>query len=525
MKKVLLLLGFVLATLCADAQTAQSVAFAGGTQKAQRSLKAPTKAFLKKVSVPKDDKPLFNPEGEEEGYIMTYTDNNGFYEQTYTNGKVTVRRNGSTYYFNSLTPGGNRSYRGAEESWLKGDRVGDEIVVKAGQVLVENQAKKLYLEVVHADESGNITSFEEEARLKIGADGELTTQNNDILAIYEDADNEEDAGFFGFFYDLDLKPMGELVRFEFPKGVTPQTYVLSGTDVYGEKSARLVKVAFDDGKFYISGLASTSPDEVYEGTYTATTASIPSFQIVKDADMFYYRIAPVVVDDDMNFSYKYSIDFDLSADHKTLTLASDVSYLCEISYDLNEIVTNIGGVTIKQYAGDHAAKPAAPQIEQWDELNNALVFNVPTEDVDGEYINPDKLSYRFYADGKPYVFTTADYERLTDDMTDIPFDFTDNFDIANNGVRKIVYFHNLNCKKLHVESVYTVDGVATASDRTLYDFDPTAINANSASNAVVATEYYSPEGLRLAQPQRGSVVIEILKYADGSTRTAKLIAK
>lgn len=74
------------------------------------------------------------------------------------------------------------------------------------------------------------------------------------------------------------------MRFEFPKGVKPQTYVLSGTDANGVKASRQVKIAFSDGKFFISGLASQSPEEVYEGTYSGTTASIPSFQIVKDAD-------------------------------------------------------------------------------------------------------------------------------------------------------------------------------------------------------------------------------------------------
>lgn len=55
-------------------------------------------------------------------------------------------------------------------------------------------------------------------------------------------------------------------------------------DPEGEDEARQVKIAFSDGKFFISGLASKSPEEVYEGTYSGTTASIPSFQIVKDAD-------------------------------------------------------------------------------------------------------------------------------------------------------------------------------------------------------------------------------------------------
>ena len=63
------------------------------------------------------------------------------------------------------------------------------------------------------------------------------------------------------------------MRFEFPKGVKPQTYVLSGTDANGVKASRQVKIAFSDGKFFISGLASKSPEEVYEGTYSATATA------------------------------------------------------------------------------------------------------------------------------------------------------------------------------------------------------------------------------------------------------------
>lgn len=161
MKKTLLLLGFVLTAIVANAQSLKdavsgnaqllnAVSF-GKTARAERVLKAPGKAAMHKLSVPKDEKPIFDPEGEDEAYIMAYTENNGFYEQPYTNGKVTVRQDGTTFYFNGLTPGGNRDYRGAKESWLKGEKVGEEIVVKAGQVLVQNDAKTFYLEIVHAD--------------------------------------------------------------------------------------------------------------------------------------------------------------------------------------------------------------------------------------------------------------------------------------------------------------------------------------------------------------------------------------
>lgn len=63
------------------------------------------------------------------------------------------------------------------------------------------------------------------------------------------------------------------MRFEFPKGVKPQTYVVSGTDANGVKASRQVKIAFSDGKFFISGLASKLPEEVYEGTYSGTATA------------------------------------------------------------------------------------------------------------------------------------------------------------------------------------------------------------------------------------------------------------
>ena len=527
MKKPILSIIFALATLTANAQS-HTATLGNNTAKKERVLRVPSNAALKRLNVPKDDKPLFNPEGEEEGYIMAYTDNNGFYEQDYTNGKVYVRKSadGSTYYFNGLTPGGNRSYRGADESWLVGKKEGDEIVVKAGQVLVENQAKKLYFEVVHADEWGNVTSFEQEARLKIGSQGELTTKDGDIFAIYEDADNEEDAGFFGFFYNMELKPMGELVRWEFPQGSTPQTYVLSGEDAYEEKVSRFVKLAFSGDKFYISGLSSMSPDEVYEGTCTATTATIPSFQIVKDADLFYYRIAPVTVDSEGTPAYQNTIDFSMSADRKEFTMTPADAYLCETTYDLNGFVTTLKNVTLKYYAGDHAAKPAMPQIDYWEEYNDAIVFSIPTEDVNGEYINPDKLAYRIYADGNRYTFTTADYERLTEDMDEIPFGFTDNFDIANNGTQKIVYFHNLNAENIGVESVYTVGDVTTVSDRVVYDIATgTGITDKAAAQQPAASAYYSLEGMRLNTPRKGSIVLKQSIMADGSKKVEKYVVK
>lgn len=66
MKKTLLLLGFVLATIAANAQTLFGTSLSNNTTQKERVLKAPSKAALHRLSVPKDEKPTYNPEGEDE---------------------------------------------------------------------------------------------------------------------------------------------------------------------------------------------------------------------------------------------------------------------------------------------------------------------------------------------------------------------------------------------------------------------------------------------------------------------------
>lgn len=77
MKKILLLLGFVLTAIVANAQSFKDAVSGNApllkttsanntAAPAERVLKAPGKALMHKLSVPKDEKPIFDPEGEDE---------------------------------------------------------------------------------------------------------------------------------------------------------------------------------------------------------------------------------------------------------------------------------------------------------------------------------------------------------------------------------------------------------------------------------------------------------------------------
>lgn len=484
---------------------------------------------MRNINVPKDDAPIYDPEGKEELYIMAYTDNDGFMEANYTNGKVRVRTSddGNTIYFNSLTPGGNRESKGAKESWIKGTRSGNDITVKAGQVLVQNDAHTLYLQIAHVNTWGEVEEFEEETHFTVGDDGTLSlTNTEDQLVIYKESDEDGYFSSFGMFSNLKLQPIGELTSCRFPDGVTPEQYILKGYDLQQDAyTQRMVKLAFEGDKCYMAGLSTASPDEVFEGTVKDGEVTMAAGQIVKDADLFFFRLMPIAFDEEFNGTPQQEFVFKLSDNNHTLTLSPEDVSLCETDYEIATISSAVKGVTLTYYPGDKAAKPATPSFLQYDKNNVAFYINVPQNDVDGGYINPDKLSYRFYVDGKPYTFTPDTYVKLTADMTDIPFNFADNYDFYSNPNYKVVCFYNLSAKYIEVESAYTVDGVTTLSDRSRYDLVETGISNNSASKAVRQIIYTNPQGVRLSSPTKGSVVLKTTIYDDGTRDTVKTIMK
>lgn len=491
-------------------------------------MKAPVSAAKKSIDVPRDDEPVYDPEGTDELYIMKYVDSNGFMDVTYTNGKVTMRTaaDGKTVWFNGLTPGGNRESKGEKESWLKGERNGNDITIKAGQVLVKNDAHTLYLQVAHLNDYGEVTEFETETHFTVGEDGSIAqADSDDWLVIYKDSEEDGYFSSFGLFNGMSMQPIGELTRWEFPEGSNPQTYTLKGNDLQNGYITRLVKVAFVGDKCYISGLAKSSLDEVYEGTYRNDTVTIAAGQIVKDADLFYFRIMPAIFADDGDADLQQDFVFEVSKDKHTLTLAPSEVALCETNYAVETLVSAMKEVSLSYYAGDVAAKPATPEFLTYDEQNTAFYVNIPATDVDGNYINADKLTYRFYVDGAPFTFTPDTYVKLTESMTDIPYNFADNYDFYSNPGYKVVCFYNLDANYVELESTYTVDGVATSSDRARYTLVEDGISAASASKTVKATTYANLLGQRVARPAAGSIVLKTVEYTDGTKATVKQLVK
>lgn len=220
----------------------------------------------------------------------------------------------------------------------------------------------------------------------------------------------------------------------------------------------------------------------------------------------------------MTESYKFDVND--AQDHFTLNPLSD--YIVEASYFNFTMLNGITQVEVFRYAGDKPATPATPEILMWSEEDALLQVNVPSTDVDGNFINPEHLTYRIYLDGEPHVFTPDEYYCLPSEMTDIPYDFTDYYDIYTNGSTKTIYLHAPAFGTLEVESTYTVDGDARISQRASYG-GLTGVDANHGN--IVETTYTDLLGRKVSHPGDGSFVIKTTRYADGTRIVSKRIVR
>ena len=130
---------------------------------------------------------------------------------------------------------------------------------------------------------------------------------------------------------------------------------------------------------------------------------------------------------------------------------------------------------ITPVVADVAATPADPEILRINNYDSevgygSVAFVIPTTDAEDNDLMEDKLYYVLYSeiDGEAEVITfTPDlYEKLTEDMTEVPFTFTDNWDFADKGSYKLVFL-NYNFNKMYdrvgVQSIYYGGGERNVS--------------------------------------------------------------
>ena len=175
------------------------------------------------------------------------------------------------------------------------------------------------------------------------------------------------------------------------------------------------------------------------------------------------------------------------------------------------------------------AVPATPEITELtlDDYGYYVKMNIPAVDVEGNDLFPSLLSYQLLYE-KPgetgvYEFTTDDYIFIEENMTQVPYNYTDSYDIDKAGKQVYLYADDLETWTLiGVKSIYTVGNEVNESEVFWFatPFSFTAIEDITAS-PVMATRYFDLQGREVGAAAKG-LIIQVNRLADGTTQAMKM---
>lgn len=484
---------------------------------------APMAVKAKLPGVPVETEPLYNPAGAESDYIMDVTENDYWGTTAQVGYKMQIRRSddGSKIYFRDLAPGFGRTDDTEEYTWIEGTVDGEVITLRAGQVMYKNPNQLLNLEFVTIDENGAVDRFLESATMTVDNEGTITVADPGVyFMVYKDGETMEEAGAFLFLTDYKIQPIGDIVSITPPESAVIEQYILRHSN-----GQRKLQVAVDGQDIYVAGFSALAPEDWVKGTLADGMATFGSGSILTSNSLRYLRLFGAMQNGtdewgsplfDMCMSYAFAFD----SGKRTFTLAENY-WVLEVDYNISSFYNGFTDADFIYYEGDRPAVPATPSVLDVYEIDDMAYINVPSADVDGNYINPELLSYRIYFDGVLHEFTPEAYSGISESMTELPYYFTDNYDIYRNGDIHTVFFHVDSWKTIEVESVYTVDGVTNVSEKASY----AAVDAPGILREPVSVTYTDLLGRRLDAPASGSLVIRTTTWSDGTVSSAKTVVK
>lgn len=310
--------------------------------------------------------------------------------------------------------------------------------------------------------------------------------------------------------NVTVKAEGDIVTP--PADAEQMLYNFQGHDTYVDKDKAFeVFVVIDNNDVYVKGLSEYLTDGWVKGTIADGVATFPAaymgiFEFWGDAY-------------ELNFD---GASFTMNDDASVLTAPDGYTTSVE-----GEVLDEFINVTLTKAVAE-IATPVTPTITEFteDDYGHYVKMTIPAKDVDGNDIFAALLSYQLLIDRNGeqsvYEFTTDNYEFIEENMTVVPYNFTDYYDIDVAGKQVYLYGDDIaEWTAIGVKSIYTVNGESNESDIFWYQIQQTGIDNISASN-VVETTYYDLQGRKVDASAKG-LLIKHMRMQDGTTKAIKVV--
>lgn len=255
---------------------------------------------------------------------------------------------------------------------------------------------------------------------------------------------------------------------EAPEGLTVEEYGISARNYDDDENVGgSVFIGFDGNDVYVKGLCTWIPEAWVKGTLEGTTVTFAQGQYFGNYDEEYDMYLNTLLGEDVVFTY--------DSEAGTFTAQNTVFLVDNDTYYFDSYR---GAVLTKVI--EKATMPANPVITDLvndEDYGYYLTFNVPTVDVDGNPLVSSKLSYELFTDidGEvaPLTFTPATHELLTENLTVIPYGFTEGWDFYTTSI----YLNDLfseDWDKLGIKSIYTGGGETNETEIQWFEIEKTA---------------------------------------------------
>lgn len=347
-----------------------------------------------------------------------------------------------------------------------------------------------------------------------------------------------------------LTPQND-VAVTLPEGLTPENYVMTYSSLDAAtgtaKTKRQVVSLYHDGSdVYLSDLSDIGDGLYAKGTLADGKLIVPSGQYMGVAKPGGYNEAAYHV-------YAEAMDW------KTVPTYGDayedsVSFVDQIAFDYDESTRTYMGEDLylainkgkdKAYMrngfrkpalapfAEVKAAPAKPDIhsveDMYDEYGYSYIELCLTDSTEqGDFLDTRRIYYNLTINDELVVFFPDEYVKLTEEMTDVPFNYVDQEDFQTYKDRRVVYLFTTDFDKMGVVEYYLdTDGVKHYSEPTFWYRDATAIQnaAVSEQGRQPVSAVYRDLGGRIVSQPRSGIYLHTVTYADGSTKTQKVMLK
>lgn len=449
------------------------------------------------------------------------------------------------------------------DSYLKGHKEGNTIVFNLPQAVKYLQYSGGDYEMVvtllqYNEEEGwyypantpdaielGLPEIENKLVLNIGEDGYYSYEGDYIDGLYT---------ALGVMYGDDLSWAGYTDEWstwgvmtdqpiEVPAGLSTKEVVVKHNGV-----GNFANIGFEGDNVYIQGIFEEMPEAWVKGERDGDKVTFASGQYLgidfQYGNFIYFAAANIEAVYDEYYeewadqlTYLDSITFNYDEESLTLTCAADEGIVYNGAKDSLYCISYYTSPVIAPQPAEISYTPQNPTaLKYFDYYENYgycwLDFDLSALNADGELLRKSNLYYKIYVDGDEYEFDTYDYILLPENMTLVPFNFSEGYDFIISGNTREVYFYFEGAEEIGVQLFYfdglVVDGEAGEllgqSEIVSISTDSSGVKKVEAAKDIDNVRFYNLNGQSISNPDNG-IFVKKVTYSDGTVKSFKVVRR